>query len=59
MTPLKLLENQLFEYEKALQKSFESYQKGQLDKATHELHKSNLNPKIFQYKQAIELLKHW
>jgi len=49
----------LFEYEKALQKSFESYQKGQLDKATHELHKSNLNPKIFQYKQAIELLKHW
>jgi len=59
MTPKELLKNQLFEYEKALQKSFESYRKGDITKELHETHKGNLQPLIFQYKQALNCLNQW
>lgn len=59
MTPIELLKNQLREYEKALQKSFDSNRLGLTDNETHLIHKNNLEPKIFEYKQAINLLETW
>jgi hypothetical protein len=59
MTPRELLRNQLSEYEKALHKSFESCKSGHITKVLHETHKGNLEPKIFQYKQAIQVLDTW
>ena len=58
-TPLQLLEKRLFELEKALSKSFNSFKSGQINKETHLTHKSNLEPKIFEYKQAVDFLKQW
>ena len=59
MTPIELLKKQLNEYERALQKSFKSFQDGLLNKEFHETHKKNLEPKIFEYKKAINLLEQW
>ena len=59
LKPIDLLKQRLNEYEKALQKSFESYQKGNIIIQTHQTHKSNLEPKIFEYKQAIQYLEVW
>ncbi|HLD89428.1 MAG TPA: hypothetical protein VI911_00150 [Patescibacteria group bacterium] len=56
MTPKELITNQLNEYQKALHKSFESFKKGEITKELHETHKGNLEPKIFQYKQALNCL---
>jgi hypothetical protein len=59
MEPLELLKEKLYEYEKSLQKSFESNRSGKIDNETHLIHKNNLKPKIFNYKQAINLLEQW
>lgn len=59
MTPKELLKEQLNEHERALHKSFESFKKGMITKELHETHKGNLEPKIFQYKQAIQILNTW
>jgi hypothetical protein len=59
MNPIDLLKKQLNEYEKALHRSFESFKSGQITKDLHETHKSNLEPKIFKYKQAIQILSNW
>jgi hypothetical protein len=59
MTPKELLNEQLRRYEKALHKSFESFKVGQITKELHETHKGNLEPKIFQYKQTIQVLDTW
>ena len=57
--PLQLLEEKLLEYEKALHKSFTAYQAKQITEEEHNTHKKNLNPKIFEYRQAINTLKTW
>lgn len=59
MTPKELITNQLNEYEKALHKSYESFKAGQITKELHEIHKANLQPLIFQYKQALNYLNQW
>ena len=59
MTPLELLKEKLNEYEKALQKSFKYFQEAKISSELHETHKKNLEPKIFQYKQAINILETW
>ena len=59
MTPIELLSAKLLEFETNLQKSFAAFQSGAITKQLHETHKLNLNPKIFQYKQAIQCLKDW
>ena len=59
MKPIELLKNQLNSYEKSLHKSFLFYKEGKIDEETHKTHKKNLEPKIFQYKQAIQILNNW
>ena len=59
ITPIELLKQRLNEYEKALQKSFISYQENHITKLVHQEHKDNLEPKIFEYKQAINTLNQW
>lgn len=59
MKPVDLLKNQLNEYEKALQKFFIAFREGGIDSITYETHKKNLEPKIFEYKQAIQVLENW
>jgi hypothetical protein len=59
MTPIELLKDKLYEFEKALQKSFQSFKAGQITKELHETHQKNLEPLIFQYKQAINYLNEW
>lgn len=56
MTPIETLTECLIEFEKALQKSLKSYQEGKISKELHEVHKKNLEPKILQYKKAIQIL---
>jgi hypothetical protein len=58
-SPLELLENKLNELEKSLQKSFIAFREGGINSTIHETHKSNLESKIFEYKQAINFLKQW
>jgi hypothetical protein len=58
ITPIELLKERLQVYERALQKSFEESQKTG-DDSDFKVHKSNLEPKIFQYKQAINCLETW
>ena len=57
--PIELLQERLTEYEKALQKSFISLRDKQITPEVHDIHKRNLNPLIFEYKRAIEILKNW
>jgi len=47
----------LSKWEKALEKSKESYFKNQIDDNTYFTHGRNLAPKINQYKRAIEILE--
>ena len=56
-TPKELIQDKLYELEKALQKSFESYRRGEISKELYNTHKENNTPLIFQYKQALNLLK--
>ena len=57
--PIKLLQERLTEYEKALQKSFISFRDNKITEEEHNIHKRNLNPLIFDYKAAINLLTNW
>ena len=57
--PIELLQERLTEYEKALQKSFISFRDKQITHQEHDVHKKNLNPLIFEYKKAIEILNNW
>ena len=57
MTPIELLKEQLYEYEKAFAKSFNAYTINKIDLKTHETHKANLLPKIEKYRQAIKTLE--
>ena len=59
LTPIELIKDRLNEYQKALQKSFKSYQENHITKLVHDEHKKNLEPKIFQYKQAVNILENW
>jgi hypothetical protein len=57
MDPIDMLQEQLDEYKRALLKSKNSSEKGQI---THELyleHKENLMPKIQKFVHAINTLK--
>lgn len=56
-TPLELLEKKVKEYEHDLQKSVVLFETDQLSPVQHAIHKSNLEPLIEQYKQAIIKLK--
>jgi hypothetical protein len=55
--PLELLEDKLNELEKALHKSFLSFQKNEISGELHLSHKNNLQPLIFKYKQTIQFIK--
>ena len=57
--PIKLLQERLTGYEKALQKSFISFRDKKITEEEHIIHKKNLNPLIFEYKHAIEILQNW
>lgn len=57
--PIELLQERLTEYEKALQKSFISFRDKKISEEEHNIHKRNLNPLIFEYKHAIDILKNW
>lgn len=59
MTPIELLKEELNKWEKALQRSFKCFQGAEINSELHETHKKNLEPKIFQYKQAINILEIW
>jgi hypothetical protein len=59
MKPIELLKDELNKYEKALQKSFIAFREGGIDSTTHETHKKNLEPKIFEYKRVINIIEQW
>lgn len=58
-TPIELLTSQLNVYETALHKSFLALREGQITKERHEIHKNNLEPLVFKYRQAISFLNQW
>ena len=55
-TPIELLQKELTMLERDLKKSFEMLQNKSIDYHTHMLHKRNLEPKIEEYKLAINKL---
>ena len=57
MNPIELLEKELSEYERSLNKSYELYENREIGQHTHLTHLKNLLPKIEEYKSAIEKLK--
>ena len=57
--PIELLQERLTGYEKALQKSFISFRDKKITEEEYNIHKRNLNPLIFEYKKAIDILKNW
>jgi hypothetical protein len=56
-SPIQILEKELYEYEKALDKSIKLYEKGDIDLETHLVHKKNLKHLIEQFTYAIYKLK--
>jgi hypothetical protein len=56
MTPVELLKQELRVYEKALKLSKEKFTEGKIDLILHKKHINNLEPKILEYKLAIEIL---
>lgn len=56
MEPIELLQKQLDEYKRALEKSLIAYNEGKISKEDHEKHKTNLTPKIRIYLNAIAAL---
>jgi hypothetical protein len=56
LNPIPLLERELEENEKALQKSIKLYNEGLIDAETHLTHKINLRKLIDNYKYAIYIL---
>lgn len=58
-TPIELLKDELYDLEKSLHKSFESFKAGQITGEIHHTHKANLQPMIFTYKRAIQFLENY
>ena len=54
---IKLLEKELSEFEKSLDKSLKCYSKKLITRKEHTKHISNLKPKIIEFKTAINILK--
>ena len=54
---ISVLEKELREYERGLDKSFELFDQKKIDIVVHTTHKNNLIPKIEEFKTAIEILK--
>jgi len=57
MTPIELLAKELAKYERALKKSTDFVLSGEITLEKHNQHRTNLEPKIKEYAQAIFLLK--
>lgn len=57
MNPLELLQLELDKYQRALQKSKDSFALDLIPKIVHKEHVTNLEPKIQEYKDAIHCLK--
>jgi hypothetical protein len=57
MTPIEILQEQLYKYEKALQKSEESLRNGQITPELHHIHRTTNEPQIKKFKRAITILK--
>jgi hypothetical protein len=57
MKPIELLEKELNELKRSLEKSNELYKNKAIDSDIHETHLTNLHPKIFEYEEAILKLK--
>ena len=57
MTPIEILEEQLYKYEKALEKSKVALHAGLITPELHRIHKTNNEPKIREFKLAIRILR--
>ena len=57
MTPIEVLQEQLYKYEKALRKSEESFRAGQITPELHRIHRIRNEPQIKKFKRAIAILK--
>lgn len=58
-TPIELLQKQLIDLEHSLKKSKKSFfEDMSIDENVHQAHVKNLEPKIEEYKDAINVLKH-
>lgn len=56
LEPIKLLQKELDKWKKALRKSDQSYENGDINMETNRVHHNNLIPKIEQYTHAIRTL---
>jgi hypothetical protein len=54
--PLNLLQTELDSLIRARDKSVKSFEKGEIDKATHTTHMENLTPMIEEYKYTIRVI---
>ena len=57
MNPIELLQDRLKELQLNLEKSTQMYLTSRISCAKHDLHRENLEPKIAEFKQAIDHLK--
>lgn len=57
MTPIEILQEHLYKYEHALEKSEKAFKAGQITPALHRIHKINNEPKIKEFRIAIAILK--
>jgi hypothetical protein len=57
MSPLELLESERDKWMKALRKSKEAFEQDKIPENVYKDHKENLEPKIQEYKDAVETLK--
>lgn len=57
MTPIQLLEKELKLYKRSLEKSNDSFKKGDITKELNNKHWRNLIPLISEYENAINKLK--
>lgn len=56
MRPVELLQNQLDALIRARDKSVKSFEKGEIDEATHHSHLNNLTPMIEDYRYTIRVI---
>jgi hypothetical protein len=56
MNPIKVLEEHLYKYEQALEKSSWALHNGKITPELHRIHKTNNEPKIRVFKKAIAVL---
>jgi hypothetical protein len=59
MKPIELLTKELNVWKRCKQKSKISYEKGDIDLELHKIHLKNLEPKIKEYKIAIQILNNY